>query len=168
LLWWPVWSYYTGHMSTTQIWQTDSIGWNGTVELGRQIGHQLKGGEVVELISDLGGGKTTFVRGMTQGMGSPDAVHSPSFTLHNQYRSDGLTLHHFDFYRLFKPGELRDELTEVLQDQQAVVVVEWGHIIQNILPEDHLRIEIHATGDQTRRFGFSYPERLKYLLLANT
>ena len=122
----------------------------------------------MELVSDLGGGKTTFVKGLAEGMGSPDMVRSPSFTLHNQYHSDGLTLHHFDFYRLFEPGEMRDELAEVLQDSQSVVVVEWGHIIHDALPEAHLRIRIQPDGETTRRFDFSYPERLKYLLPVNT
>jgi tRNA threonylcarbamoyladenosine biosynthesis protein TsaE len=122
----------------------------------------------VELISDLGGGKTTFVRGLAQGLESQDPVRSPSFTLHNQYHGNGLTLHHFDFYRLFEPGEMRDELAEVLQDEQSIAVVEWGHIIQDVLPDDHIRIEIRATGEQTRHFRLTYPERLKYLLPINT
>lgn len=123
---------------------------------------------MIELISDLGGGKTSFVKGLAQGIDSPDTVRSPSFTLNNQYQGRGLTLHHFDFYRLFEPGIMRDELAEVLQDPKAVAVVEWGHIIKDVLPSEHLIIEITATAEQARKFSFKCPKRLKYLLPHNT
>lgn len=132
------------------------------------IGSKLKGGEVIELISDLGGGKTTLVKGLAKGMGSQDTARSPSFTLDNQYVSDDLVIHHFDFYRLFEPGVMRDELAEVLQDPKAVAVIEWGHIIQDVLPDDRLTIEIKATGNDDRQLTFSYPKNLGYLVPTNT
>ncbi len=124
----------------------------------------MHGGEVIELVSDLGGGKTTFVRGLARGMGSRDAVRSPSFTLSNQYRSDKLTIYHFDFYRLFEPGIMRDELAEVLADPKAVVVVEWGKIVENVLPAKRLTISLRATGNQNRELIFTYPKSLDYLI----
>jgi len=128
----------------------------------------MRGGEVIELVSDLGGGKTTFVRGLAAGLGSGDAVRSPSFTLSNQYKSGKLTLYHFDFYRLFEPGIMRDELTEVLADPEAAVVIEWGKIIEDVLPAERLTIRIKVTGKTGRQFTFSYPDRLKYLIPKNT
>jgi len=128
----------------------------------------LKGGEVIELVSDLGGGKTTFVKGLAKGMGSEATVHSPSFTLDNQYQAGKLTLHHFDFYRLFEPGVMRDELAEILEEPGAVVVVEWGRIVQDVLPPERLVIRIRATGEHKREITFSAPPKLKYLLPANT
>ncbi|PIZ61832.1 tRNA (adenosine(37)-N6)-threonylcarbamoyltransferase complex ATPase subunit type 1 TsaE, partial [Candidatus Saccharibacteria bacterium CG_4_10_14_0_2_um_filter_52_9] len=89
----------------------------------------MRGGEVIVLTSDLGGGKTSFVRGLAAGMASHDLVHSPSFTLSNQYKAGDLTLCHFDFYRLNDPGIMRNELAEVLKDSQAVVAVEWADIV---------------------------------------
>ncbi len=132
------------------------------------IGSKLKGGEVIELVSDLGGGKTTFVKGLAKGMDSQDIARSPSFTLDNQYASDDLVIHHFDFYRLFEPGVMRDELAEVLQDPRAVAVIEWGHIIHDVLPDDRLTIEIRATENDYRQLTFSYPKKLSYLVPANT
>ena len=128
----------------------------------------MKGGEVIELVSDLGGGKTTFVKGLAKGMGSEATVHSPSFTLDNQYQAGKLTLHHFDFYRLFEPGVMRDELAEILEEPGAVVVVEWGGIVQDVLPPERLVIRICATGEHKREITFSAPPKLKYLLPANT
>jgi len=128
------------------------------------LAKQLRGGEVIELVSDLGGGKTTFVRGLARGMGSPDTVSSPSFTLSNVYKAGDITLYHFDFYRLGEPGIMRDELAEVLADSQAVTVVEWAAIVEDVLPKDRLTVHIRTTGETERKFTFEYPENLKYLM----
>lgn len=132
------------------------------------IGSRLRGGEVIELVSDLGGGKTAFVRGLARGMGSEDHVHSPSFTIGNQYRAGNLTLHHFDFHRLNDAGIMRDELAEILIDPQAVVVVEWADLVEDVLPAEHLTIHIKATGETTRQLNFAYPSSLSYLFPDNT
>ena len=128
------------------------------------LGRRLRGGEVIELVSDLGGGKTTFVRGLARGMGSNDKVSSPSFTLGNQYKSDGLTLYHFDFYRLGEAGIMKDELAEVVADPKAVTIVEWADIVEDVLPTDKMTIRIKASGENERTLIFEYPESLKYLL----
>lgn len=131
--------------------------------LAAKIGQRLKGGEVIELVSDLGGGKTAFVRGLAAGLGSSDAVSSPSFTLRNEYRAGELTLYHFDFYRLAEPGILRDELAEIIADPQAVVVVEWAEVVTDVLPTERLTVQIRVTGDTEREFTFSCPPALHYL-----
>ena len=97
-------------------------------------------------------------------MGSEDMVHSPSFTLSNQYQTKHLVLHHFDFYRLNEAGILRDELAEVLAEPQNVVAVEWAGIVTDVLPEQRLTITIAAIGENERRLMFSYPDTLDYLI----
>ncbi|HWB38638.1 MAG TPA: tRNA (adenosine(37)-N6)-threonylcarbamoyltransferase complex ATPase subunit type 1 TsaE [Candidatus Saccharimonadales bacterium] len=154
-------------MSTALIWQTNSTSSEKTLELAEQIGRKLRGGEVIELVSDLGGGKTTFVHGLAAGMGSPDIVHSPSFTLSNEYRSDKLTLQHFDFYRLHEPGIMRDELAEILADPINVVAVEWADIVEDILPTNRLTIRIKTTGENERQISLEYADNLKYLVPGN-
>jgi len=128
----------------------------------------LRGGEVVELVSDVGGGKTTFVRGLAKGMGSSDKVASPSFTLSREYRAGELTMFHFDFYRLNDPGIVANELAEVVGDPQAVVVVEWADIVEDVLPDERLTIHISSIDDTEREFRFSCPESLRYLQGDNT
>lgn len=155
-------------MNTAMSWQTESTSLQATLELARQIGSNVRGGEVIELISDLGGGKTAFVRGLASGMGSNDTVRSPSFTLGNQYHAQGLTLHHFDFYRLREPGIMRDELAELLGDVHAVVAVEWAGIVDDVLSPARLRVRIETTAETSRRFIFEYPNDLYYLIPANT
>jgi tRNA threonylcarbamoyladenosine biosynthesis protein TsaE len=135
-----------------------------TEKFGEQIGMHLRGGEVVELVSDLGGGKTTLTRGLARGAGSADHVASPTFTISREYVTEKFTIHHFDFYRLQEAGVVAEELHELVGDPRAVVVVEWSNIVQHVLPADHLKIEIQQTGEEEREFTISYPESLKYLL----
>ncbi|MEO7364621.1 MAG: tRNA (adenosine(37)-N6)-threonylcarbamoyltransferase complex ATPase subunit type 1 TsaE [Candidatus Saccharimonadales bacterium] len=118
---------------------------------------------MIELVSDLGGGKTTFTRGLASGIGSTDRVSSPSFTLMNQYRGDKLMIYHFDFYRLAEPGIMREELAEVLTDPSAVVVVEWANIVEDVLPVERVSISITATGEVSRTYRIDTPKQLSYL-----
>ena len=155
-------------MSTALTQEINSTSSEDTLALASQIGSRLKGGEVIELISDLGGGKTTFVRGLAEGMGSKDHVSSPSFTLSNQYIGGGLTIHHFDFYRLDHPGILRQELAEMLEDPKAVVVIEWAGIVKDVLPLQKLSITITATDEDERSMILEYSDKLKYLFPDNT
>lgn len=135
-----------------------------TKELGRQIGEHLKGGEVFELKSDLGGGKTTFVSGMAHGFGSPDPVASPSFTINYVYsRADKKQLFHFDFYRLDDAGIVANELAEVENDPDVVVAVEWGEIVHNLLPAERVIVTIKATDEESRTIIVQYNEKYDYL-----
>lgn len=136
-----------------------------TEELAAKLGKQLKGGEVIELVSDLGGGKTAFVRGLARGMGSVDKVASPTFTLSREYYSQGLTLYHYDFYRLQEAGVMQHELQEALHNPSGVVVIEWADVVKGVLPHDRISIAIKTTGETTRDLQFSYPNKLEYLTM---
>jgi tRNA threonylcarbamoyladenosine biosynthesis protein TsaE len=151
-------------MSTEQTWEIKSSSLDETLALGEKIGKRLRGGEVIELASDLGGGKTSFVKGIAKGAGSKDIASSPSFTISNQYQAGDLTLHHFDFYRLHDAGILKDEIADILQDNLAVIIIEWGEIVHDVLPEDRLRISFKNTGESSRTLVVSCPPALKYLV----
>ncbi len=127
-----------------------------TFELGREFGADLKGGEVIKFVGDLGAGKTSFMRGLAEGVGSEDAVSSPTFTISNIYSAKaGLSIHHFDFYRLNEPGLVQEQLKEAIEDPQAVVCVEWAESVHGVLPKDRITIEIIATDEKTREFKFN-------------
>lgn len=147
-----------------QTWQTDTTSVAETEQLAQAVGKRLKGGETIELVSDLGGGKTAFVRGLAQGMGSHDHVASPTFTISREYRTDDLTLYHFDFYRLAEPGIMTAELAEFMHDPKAVVAVEWSDIVKHVLPEKRITVSLMLTGESSRHLTFSYPEALAYLI----
>ena len=135
-----------------------------TEAIAEKIGKRLKGGEVIELVSDLGGGKTAFVRGLARGMGSRDHVASPTFTISREYQAGELTLYHLDFYRLSEPGIMSAELTEILHEPKAVVAVEWSGIVQHVLPEKRLTIKFTLTGETSRQLDFTYPPELAYVI----
>jgi tRNA threonylcarbamoyladenosine biosynthesis protein TsaE len=132
--------------------------------LGEKIGKRLKGGEVIELISDLGGGKTTLTRGIARGAGSSDVVGSPTFTLSKVYKTQKFEIHHFDFYRLAEAGLMEHELHDLLGDQQTVVVVEWGDVVQHVLPDQRLTINLAQTADGDRQLTYQYPQTMAYLV----
>lgn len=151
-------------MSTAMIWETDSTSSDKTEQLAETIGQHLRGGEVIELRSDLGGGKTTFTRGLVRGAGSTDRVGSPTFTLSREYVSPKFKIAHFDFYRLGEAGIVADELDELVGDPEYVTVVEWGDIVQDVLPERRLTIQFTQTADESRHITITYPDTLQYLV----
>jgi tRNA threonylcarbamoyladenosine biosynthesis protein TsaE len=152
------------YMSTVVTWQTSSTSSEETEQLAEKLGKACQGGEVIELISDLGGGKTTFTRGLVRGIGSTDTVASPTFTISKVYKTANLEVHHFDFYRLQEAGIVADELYEVLGDPAIVTVVEWGDVVQHVLPEKRLTITIEQQPDGTRQLTLTAPEALTYLI----
>jgi tRNA threonylcarbamoyladenosine biosynthesis protein TsaE len=127
----------------------DSIG--AMLAFGRHLGAVCHGGEVIELIGDIGAGKTTLTKGIAVGMGVDDEVQSPTFTLSRTYRTtSGNILVHYDFYRLSDPGILGAELAEAVHATDTTVVIEWGDTVQHVLPEDRLRLNIVASSDEGR------------------
>ena len=134
------------------------------MELAEKIGRNLKGGEVIELVSDVGGGKTAFVTGLARGAGSNDAVSSPSFTINQIYSAGERMINHYDFYRLQDPGIMAIELAETISDPSCVTVVEWGDSVEGVLPDDRLRIRLTPESEDARLLEITYPESSKYLL----
>lgn len=123
-----------------------------TLEVGREIGESLAGGEVIELVGDVGAGKTTFTKGLALGLGVDENVQSPSFTISNNYEArNGLRLVHYDFYRLNDAGIMANELLETVGDQRAVTVVEWADTVADVLPENRKRIIITTTSEEGRK-----------------
>lgn len=119
--------------------------------IARRLGELLVSGDVIMLTGDVGAGKTTFTKALAEGMGIQGPIQSPSFTVVNNYTraTDGLRLAHYDFYRLTEPGIMANELQDTLG--QAVVVIEWGEIVQDVLPDDIVAIGIVTVDEDTRR-----------------
>ena len=142
------------------IWEIRSTASEDTERLGEVIGQLLPAPACVELHSDLGGGKTTFVRGLVRGLGSKDTVSSPTFTISKVYKAKDKQIQHFDFYRLAEAGIIKDQLQEALDDKDTIIVVEWAGIIANVLPEERLSIKLEPVANDTdeRVIKISYPE----------
>lgn len=120
-------------------------------QFGLNIGAALRGGELFELVGDVGAGKTTFTKGLALGMGITEPVQSPTFTINRVYDTPhGLRLAHYDFYRLQEAGIMSDELHEVVHEPTTVTVIEWAAIVEGVLPSDRIRLHIQATTETDR------------------
>lgn len=118
---------------------------------GERLGEQFFGGEVVELVGDVGAGKTTLVRGIAKGMGVDETVQSPSFTISRVYdAAKNRRLVHYDFYRLSDPGIMAGELAEAMSEPENVVIIEWADTVGHILPTDRLTIHINTVTEAAR------------------
>ena len=120
------------------------------INFGRELAKTLKAPQVIELIGDVGAGKTTFVRGLAEGLGITTPVTSPSFTISKEYAFPNGRLVHYDFYRLPDPGLMSEDLYEAISDPHAIVIVEWANSVENILPADTVKIQIKYNDDGTR------------------
>lgn len=128
---------------------------------GAALGARLHGGEVIELVGDVGAGKTTLTKGIALGMGIDDDVQSPSFTISRVYTTNtGKRLAHYDFYRLSEAGIMKDEIDEDLNDSDTSVVIEWGGSVEDVLPANRLKIMISSTSEDTRRLDFTGNDEL--------
>lgn len=126
-----------------------------TRELGKKLAAAFLPGDVVVLVGPLGAGKTVFVRGLVQGRGlDPDRVHSPSFTLVNEYPGEK-PLYHFDLYRLNDLGELIEIGFEDYLGREGVVVIEWGEKAKEALPSKYYRVEFSIVNEQERAIDIS-------------
>lgn len=146
-------------------WEVNTRTTEDTEKVAERVGAALKGGEVIELISDLGGGKTTFVRGLARGAGSEDTVASPTFTISKLYKANQKSIHHYDFYRLSEPGLMAQELDESIGSAEDIVVVEWGEIVKDVLPAERLEISFEQAREG-RTLHFRAPKSLAYLVRA--
>ena len=129
-----------------------------TFDLGVRIGEQLSGGEVILLNGPLGAGKTVFAKGVARALGlDEEEVTSPSFTLVNLHRGR-LLLYHLDLYRLGEGASAAHavDLDEVLSDESAVVIIEWGERLGRYpLPANVRRLGISGDGDEPRKISVS-------------
>lgn len=122
-----------------------------TKDLAEKIGAALIGGEVFELVGDVGAGKTTFVKGLAKGLSVDDEVQSPSFTISRVYDGrDDIQLVHYDFYRLTDAGIMANELDEMINDPKTVTVIEWADIVEGVLPENHYTISFESPSETDR------------------
>jgi tRNA threonylcarbamoyladenosine biosynthesis protein TsaE len=103
-----------------------------TEALGKKFGRAAQNGFVFALSGDLGAGKTQFVKGLARGLGISARVHSPTFTLVNEYGGGRLKLFHLDLYRLETPAQILSAGVEELLSPDGVSVIEWAERIYDL------------------------------------
>jgi len=145
--------------------KVDSLG--KTRELAIQIASNLKGGEVLCLIGELGVGKTYFVKFFAEALGiKGNEVISPTFVYWKEHEGKEFHLNHFDFYRLENENEIKEiGLDEALEDGKSVTIIEWADRIESHLPKDRIDIFIEFLGESERQFRIvSTSKKCNYLL----
>ena len=129
---------FTEEIQTSSPAQTEDVG----RALAREMLSDSSLPPFVALYGDLGVGKTAFVRGFTSAISPSARVKSPTFALVNEYKGDGLSVFHFDMYRI----EDEDELYSIgffdYADRRGICLVEWSENIEESLPDDYIRVRI--------------------------
>ena len=113
---------------------------------------ETRGHSVIAFYAPMGAGKTTFTNAICRRLGvSDDAVSSPTFAIVNEYRTgDGEPMYHFDFYRITKVSEALDIGFYDYIDSGCLCILEWPGNIEDILPEETLRVSITVNPDESR------------------
>lgn len=137
-----------------------------TFSIAEEFGSGLIGGEILLLTGGLGAGKTLFTKGVLSALGfDVDEVTSPSFTLVNLYKTTDFDVYHIDLWRSESKGKnaaFAVGLDEILEDDRAVVIIEWAERLDDFGFGDRkvYRIEIAGDGDDIRRIDIKQSEQI--------
>ena len=110
-----------------------------TKQFAKKLAAKLNKGDIIVLTGELGSGKTKFTEGILEYFNLQDEISSPTFTIVNEYSTPNVPIYHFDVYRL----EDEDEFLEIGGEEyfeKGVCIIEWGEMIQNLLPKDYIKI----------------------------
>lgn len=121
-----------------------------TKRLAVSLAPILVPGDMIVLSGDLGAGKTTFVQGLAVGLGIAERVTSPTFVLMKEYLGGRYPLMHLDIYRLNTIQDVIDLGYDEFLDPSYVVAMEWGDMVEPLLPKEHLNVELKLVGGSTR------------------
>jgi tRNA threonylcarbamoyladenosine biosynthesis protein TsaE len=102
----------------------------------------------------MGAGKTTFVKAICEELGVEDVITSPTFAIVNEYEAHDQSIFHFDFYRIKRLEEVYDMGYEDYFYSGALCFIEWPELIEDLLPEDAVKVTITENTDGTRTVTF--------------
>lgn len=122
-----------------------------TEKFAKELAEKFMPGTVLALTGDLGTGKTTLTKYLAKNLGIEDTITSPTFTIIQEYKSGRLPLYHFDVYRISDDEEMFELGYEEYFFGDGVCIVEWADIIEDLIPEDALRIDISYGNDEQER-----------------
>lgn len=137
-----------------------------TIELAKNFTRKLKGGEVVGLVGELGSGKTTFVKGLAEGLGIKESITSPTFVLLKEYilrpktnlgglRKKVRIFVHVDVYRIDSIEDIKSVgIEDYFNRDDVVIVIEWAKKIKKILPEHTIYIHFKHKSEKEREVSF--------------
>jgi len=121
----------------------------------RQFIDAMDGRTIFALYGKMGVGKTTFTKALCEELGVQDVINSPTFAIVNEYEAgNGDPIYHFDFYRIKRLAEAYDIGFEEYLDSGYLCLIEWPELIEDLLPEDTVRVSIEEQEDGTRVISF--------------
>ena len=125
-------------------------------EAARQFVAATGENTVFAFYGKMGAGKTTFIKAVCEELGVEDVITSPTFAIVNEYRSDttGELIYHFDFYRIKKIEEVYDLGYEDYFYSGALCFIEWPELIEELLPEEAVKVTIEENADGSRIVRF--------------
>lgn len=123
-----------------------------TIKLGKNLGSLVNSGDIICLNGELGTGKTHFVKGVALGLGIDDYITSPTFNIVNEYQGKKHKLYHFDVYRVHDPDEIAAIGFDEYIFNDAVSIIEWANLIEEIIPKERLDILIEKLPDMGTNF----------------
>jgi tRNA threonylcarbamoyladenosine biosynthesis protein TsaE len=119
-------------------------------EAAREFIAQIGDRRVFAFYGKMGAGKTTFVKAVCEELGVEDVITSPTFAIVNEYETPSSPVYHFDFYRIKRLEEVYDMGYEDYFYSGALCFIEWPELIEELLPEDAVRVTIEEEADGTR------------------
>jgi len=123
-----------------------------TVDLGKNFSKELKPGDVIGLNGNLGSGKTTFIKGVLEGLNYKDNVTSPTFTLINEYDANYKVLH-VDFYRDKNLTRWKNIGFEEMINNGDIILIEWSNLIPELLPDDIYNLDFKHINFNKRKIS---------------
>ena len=129
-----------------------------TMELGYKLVGVLPNGQTICLTGDLGAGKTTFVRGVAEGLGIKEVVQSPTFNIMKIYLKGAKPLIHIDAYRL---ADIDTDigLDEYIGYETGITVIEWPEYIEKLIPDNKLELIVNNMGGDNRLLTFKTKDK---------
>ena len=127
---------------------------NSIRETAREFIDHIDGRKVFAFYGKMGAGKTTFIKAICEELGVEDVITSPTFAIINEYSGKDDTIYHFDFYRIKKLEEVYDMGYEDYFYSGALCFIEWPELIEEVLPEDAVKVQIIEKEDGTRAVLF--------------
>ncbi|MGN0173414.1 MAG: tRNA (adenosine(37)-N6)-threonylcarbamoyltransferase complex ATPase subunit type 1 TsaE [Acutalibacteraceae bacterium] len=124
---------------------------NDTKEFAKQIAEKVKPNDFIALFGGMGMGKTTFTRHLAKELGFEGEASSPTFAIINEYNGGRLPVYHFDMYRINTFDDLYSTNFFEYCEMGGVVVCEWSENIENVLPDNYIRITISKGDDDNTR-----------------
>ena len=123
-------------------------------ETAREFIDNMGNRKVFAFYGKMGAGKTTFIKAVCEELGVEDVITSPTFAIINDYSGKDDTIYHFDFYRIKKLEEVYDMGYEDYFYSGALCFIEWPELIEEVLPEDAVKVQIIEKEDGTRAVLF--------------